>query len=69
LPIEVKVHRDRRGDPVPTGFEQLDQYMARLGLQAGWLVVFDQRTGAGEPDPVAEEQTLASGRTVTIIRA
>jgi hypothetical protein len=34
----------RRGkDPRPQGLKQLDGYLAGLGLDSGWLIIFDQR--------------------------
>ena len=50
LAIEVKAWRDsdKRGEPVAEGVAQLERYMARVGAGYGWLVVFDQREGAGE---------------------
>ena len=32
-----------RPDPKDEGLEQLDRYLAGLGLDRGWLVVFDRR--------------------------
>ncbi len=69
LPIEVKVHRDDRGDPVPKGLVQLDRYCTGLRVDTGWLVVFDQRTGATGRRLECEEVVTESGRTVTVIRA
>jgi len=71
LGIELKVWRDGRGDPLAAGLEQLDSYLAGLGLTSGWLVIFDQRSN--QP-PIAErtsteEATTANGRQVTVIRA
>lgn len=71
LAIELKVWRPRRSDPLGEGLVQLDEYLARLGLATGWLVIFDRRAGA---PPIAErtnseEVLTASGRTVTVIRA
>jgi hypothetical protein len=71
LGMELKVWRNTRPDPLVKGLEQLDRYLARLGLETGWLVIFDQRSN----QPSIEERTtteLAStttGRTVTVIRA
>jgi len=69
LPIEVKVHRDHGGDPVPAGLEQLDRYCADLRLERAWLVVFDQRTNATgtrlDCVPVVTER----GCRVEVIRA
>jgi hypothetical protein len=69
LPIEVKVHRDDRGDPVPEGLVQLDRYCAGLRVDTGWLVVFDQRSGATGTRLECEEVVTEGGRTVTVIRA
>ncbi|WP_437752115.1 ATP-binding protein [Sorangium sp. So ce1389] len=71
LAIELKVWRDGRPDPLAEGLAQLDEYLAGLGLQRGWLVLFDQRSG--QP-PIAErtrrERALTpAGREVAVIRA
>ncbi|MBM4201789.1 MAG: ATP-binding protein, partial [Gammaproteobacteria bacterium] len=63
--------RDGCPDPLAEGLEQLDGYLAGLGLDRGWLVLFDRRTG--QP-PIAERttrQTVASpqGRRIEVIRA
>ena len=70
LGMELKVWKPSRPDPLAQGLEQLDRYLAGLGLDQGWLVIFDQR-----PDlPLLEERTSASGvtspggRRVTVIR-
>jgi hypothetical protein len=44
--------------------------MARLGLNTGWLVLFDQRSGVPplEARTRVERLTLDSGRAVTLIR-
>ena len=39
LGIEIKVWRDRRSDPLAAGLVQLERYLARLGLESGWLVI------------------------------
>jgi hypothetical protein len=71
LAIELKVWRDKRQDPLAKGLNQLDSYLARLSLDSGWLVIFDQRSG----QPPIEERTTAwlastsSGCKVTVIRA
>jgi hypothetical protein len=71
LGIEIKVWRDRRVDPLKKGLDQLDSYLARLGQDSGWLVIFDQRSTA-----MAIESRLIStvvqslgGRSITLIRA
>ena len=57
-------------DPLAEGLEQLDGYLAGLGLDSGWLVVFDRLSG--QP-PIAERTRAAAasspgGRSVTVIR-
>ncbi|MEW6220602.1 MAG: ATP-binding protein [Thermodesulfobacteriota bacterium] len=70
LAMELKVWRDGEKDPLAEGLEQLDGYLAGLGLDTGWLVIFDQRTGLA---PIAErtgaqEASSPAGRPVTVIR-
>jgi hypothetical protein len=69
--IELKVWRQGRKDPLQAGLEQIDGYLAGLGLETGWLIIFDRR-----PDlpPIEERTTLEtaqtpSGRTVSVVRA
>jgi hypothetical protein len=71
LGIELKVWRTRRADPLTKGLEQLDSYLARLGQDQGWLVIFDRRENAPElVDRLTTEMNqTVSGRTVTVIRA
>lgn len=71
LAMEIKVWRDKEADPLADGISQLDKYLAGLGLDSGWLVIFDRRSGLG---PLAERTKLAqattpAGRAVTVIRA
>ncbi len=68
--LELKVWRQNRPDPLPAGLEQLDSYLAGLGLDQGWLVIFDCRSGIA---PIAERTTVeqmktARGRKVSIVR-
>jgi hypothetical protein len=70
LAIELKVWRDGKPDPLKEGLSQLDERLSGLGLDTGWLVIFDQRSGL--PD-ISERTTTEmaitpSGRTVTVIR-
>lgn len=71
LAMELKVWRDSKPDPLQQGLVQLDSYLSGLGLDTGWLVIFDQRGGL--PDiserTTTETATTPSGRTVTVIRA
>ena len=71
LGMELKVWRDGYPDPLQNGLAQLDSYLAGLGLDTGWLVIFDRRTG--QP-PIAErtnctEQTSPQGRRIQVVRA
>ncbi|MEA1049173.1 ATP-binding protein [Lamprobacter modestohalophilus] len=71
LGIELKVWRDGRPDPLVRGLEQLDGYLAGLGLDGGWLVLFDRCSG--QP-PIAERTSVAEalspeGRCIQVIRA
>jgi len=69
--MELKVWRDGQRDPLTEGLEQLESYLAGLGLDTGWLVIFDQRSDL--PDiaerTTTEPATTPNGRAVTVIRA
>ncbi len=71
LGIELKVWRDKKGDPQSDGLEQLDSYLARLGLDSGWLFIFDRRSKALPIEERLSTQitTTKSKRSVTVIRA
>lgn len=45
MAIEIKRRRDKDGDVEAEGIAQLDEYLEGLGLDHGWLFVFDQREG------------------------
>lgn len=69
--LELKVWRQGRPDPLTEGLSQLDDYLDRMELPTGTLVVFDTRPRAA---PVHErtafsQQRTPSGRTVTLLRA
>jgi len=70
--FELKVWREEDdSDPVREGLGQLDTRLSDLGLDTGWLVIFDRRPGL----PRLSERTSAetartpSGREVTVVRA
>jgi hypothetical protein len=46
LGIEVKVQRDDGRNQLTLGLAQIDGYLARLGLDFGWLVICDRRKTA-----------------------
>lgn len=69
--MKLKVRRDGRPDPLDSGLEQLDQYLDRLELPTGTLVIFDRRHSA---EPIHQRtwfDTASSpaGRTITLLRA
>ena len=71
LGIELKVWRDGEPDPLAEGLAQLDGYLAGLGQERGWLVIFDRR--AGQP-PIRERtsssETLSpQSRRIAVVRA
>ncbi|MGH7998413.1 MAG: AAA family ATPase [Brasilonema sp.] len=70
LGIELKVWRDKKKDPLEAGLEQLDAYLARLGEDFGWLVIFDRRSNALPLESRLETQitTTKNGRSVTVVR-
>ncbi|KKJ01515.1 polyketide biosynthesis operon protein CyrO [Prochlorothrix hollandica] len=70
LGMELKVWREGKPDPVGKGLEQIDKYLAGLGLETGWLVIFDRRPGL---PPLEERTTTESavspgGRSIVVIR-
>jgi type II secretory pathway predicted ATPase ExeA len=71
LGIELKVWRDGESDPLAEGLTQLDEYLAGLGLETGWLVLFDRRSDQPPISQRTSSTTAVSpaGRTVTVIRA
>jgi hypothetical protein len=70
LGMELKVWRDGKPDPLVEGLAQLDQYLNGLGLDTGWLVIFDQRSGLPDISERTSAETATSpvGLTITVIR-
>ena len=70
--IELKVWRPGKPDPLAKGLEQLEGYLARLGLAQGVLVLFDRRPEAEvvawEERPRWEDALTATGRGVRVLR-
>ncbi|MGB6296918.1 MAG: ATP-binding protein [Rivularia sp. (in: cyanobacteria)] len=71
LGIELKVWREKKRDPQNEGIEQLESYLARLGLNEGWLLVFDRRKNALPIEERLSTQvvTTENQRSITVIRA
>ncbi|AKG20582.1 ATP-binding protein [Calothrix sp. 336/3] len=71
LGIELKVWREKKRDPQTEGIEQLESYLARLGLNEGWLLIFDRRKNALpiEERLSTEIVNTENQRAITVIRA
>lgn len=67
--LELKVWRNGRPDPLLEGLEQLRQYLDRLGLNRGTLILFDGRTKAPSvPERCSRSEVEDEGRRITILR-
>jgi hypothetical protein len=72
LAMEIKVWRPKAKDPLAEGLIQLDGYLAGLGLDTGWLVIFDRRPKrkkSGETRAESSPARTASGRQIIVVRA
>lgn len=71
IALELKVWRDQEPDPLAQGLVQLDGYLAGLGLDSGWLVIFDRRSNTARlADRTASSTATSPGaRRITVIRA
>lgn len=71
LGIEIKVQRDDGRNQLKRGLLQIESYLARLGLDSGWLVIFDRRKDcpAIEDRLRTEIQETQQGRMITVIYA
>ncbi|KKJ01516.1 AAA family ATPase [Prochlorothrix hollandica] len=70
LGMELKVWREGKPDPLGKGLEQIDKYLAGLGLETGWLVIFDRRPGLPplEDRTTTESAVSPGGRSIVVIR-
>jgi len=68
--MELKVWKPGKKDPLPQGLQQLDKYLAGLGLDTGWLVIFDRRPDLLpiEERTTTEEVVSPGGRAIVVIR-
>ncbi|GMV43546.1 MAG: hypothetical protein AMXMBFR64_52620 [Myxococcales bacterium] len=69
--LELKMRRDGEADPTAEGLRQIDATLASLGLDHGWLVVFDRRTDAPPVDDRTrfDEAVTTGGRGVSVLHA
>lgn len=68
--VELKVWRDRRADPIDEALDQMDDYLDRLGLDTGTIMIFDRRATAA---PLTERgvfsnEVTAEGRSIRLLR-
>ncbi|MFM6352457.1 MAG: ATP-binding protein, partial [Dolichospermum sp.] len=71
LGIELKVWRDKKRDPQGDEIEQLESYLGRLGLDFGWLFIFDRRKNALPMEERLSTQVVVTENQyrITVIRA
>lgn len=69
--IELKVRREGERDPLKGALAQLDQYLGRLGLDAGILIIFDRRPDVIRkcPAPETAAHQTPEGREITVLTA
>jgi hypothetical protein len=70
--LELKVWRAGEPDPLPHGLHQLDGYLSRLGLDHGYLIIFDRRAPKPRhegPDTEFSHTRSPAGRDITLLRA
>jgi hypothetical protein len=70
MAMELKVWRDGKKDPLNDGLAQLDYYLSGLGLETGWLVIFDRRAHLPPISDRTSSETVISpqGRAIVLIR-
>ena len=70
MAIEVKVWRTGRKDPLIEGLLQMQRYLHRLDLNAGFLVIFDQRSEAAiwEQRMQVEGAQTTDAKSVVVLR-
>ena len=69
--LELKVWKDKQKDPLEKGLKQLDEYLGKVGLETGVLVLFDRRSTAEDIETRTrfDEAKTPSGKTVKLLRA
>ncbi|MGE5339916.1 MAG: AAA-like domain-containing protein [Candidatus Omnitrophota bacterium] len=64
FPLELKIKRDKY--TIEDGKEQLDQYLDRLGLNKGYLVIFDPSDADWE-EKIYTKETVYNGKIMMMI--
>jgi hypothetical protein len=69
--IELKVRRQGQSNPLKDGLAQLDEYLTRLNLDTGTLIIFDRRPSAlrKRSNPQFSRLSAPSGREITVLSA
>ncbi|MBO0804845.1 MAG: hypothetical protein J2P25_17450 [Nocardiopsaceae bacterium] len=69
--IELKVRRQGERNPLKGALAQLDEYLSRLGLDAGTLIIFDRRPSVirKRPAPETASHQTPEGREITVLTA
>jgi hypothetical protein len=69
--IELKVRRQGKGNPLKEALNQLDKYLDQLGLDTGYLVIFDRRDSAlrRRPNPAITTTSTPDGHDITLLTA
>lgn len=67
--IELKVRRQGNRNSLKDALVQLDEYLDRLGLFAGVLLIFDRRPSAlrKRPAPETASHRTPEGRDITVL--
>lgn len=66
--LELKVRRGEK--TLGQGVEQLSRYLARLGLEEGYLVLFDRRVGVGWEEKLYEKEVEGKeGKRIVVFGA
>ncbi len=67
--LELKVWRDRKGDPLKDGRKQLAGYLKKLGLDHGTLIIFNCRSDAPPFEERYEQEEIdEQDLKITVLR-
>jgi hypothetical protein len=63
--IELKLYRKPKTRD--EGLQQITRYLSRLGLNHGYLIIFETRTGKTWEERIYREVVEVDGKTVTLM--